>query len=195
MAPGTPLATGGTGTRSVLDLDMDCKTFRDNHAVFVDLACSALEENEMREHLRGCPNCARHDTVVRRSLMLVRSLPTIDVSPDFQARLDARLRAIAMEPPAAARMWRPSYRTFAALAAGVAFVTYLAAETMRRAGPAELRFEPVVATAPQPEPEQSLVATSALVATVPTGMSVWPAIMVASQAPMHFVAAEMASER
>jgi hypothetical protein len=64
-----------------------------------------------------------------------------------------------------------------------------------KAAPVEVRFAPVVATAPEPEPEPSLVATSAFVATVPTGMSVWPAIMVASQAPIHFVAAEMENER
>jgi hypothetical protein len=52
---------------------------------------------------------------------------------------------------------------------------------------------PVVASIP--ELETSPVASSALVATVATGMSVWPAIMVASQAPIHFVAAEMATER
>jgi hypothetical protein len=191
--PGTPIFAGGTGTRPVSGLDMDCRTFRDNHVVFVDLACSAFEENEMREHLRRCPSCARHDMIVRRSLMLVRNLPTIEPSPDFQARLEARLRTVAMEPTIVARTWRPSYRTFAALAAGVAFVTYLAADALRNAGPVEVRFAPVVATAPEPEP--SPMATSALVATVPTGMSVWPAIMVASQAPIHFVAAEMASER
>jgi hypothetical protein len=147
----------------------------------------------MREHMHVCPNCARHDTVVRRSLMLVRSLPTIELSPDFQARLEARLRATVIEGAPSPRRIRPSYRTFAALAAGVAVVTYLAADMVRHARPAEVRFAPVLAMAP--EQELSPVATSAFVATVPTGMSVWPAIMVASQAPMHFVAAEMATER
>lgn len=172
---------------------MDCRTFRDNHTVFVDLACSALEENAMREHLRGCPSCAKHDALVRRSLMLVKSLPTVEVSPDFQARLEARLRATAMESAVAPRRLRVSYRAFLALAAGVAFVTYLAADLLRDARPAEIRLAPVLAVAP--EQELSPVATSALVATVPTGMSVWPAIMAASQAPIHFVAAEMAAER
>ena len=174
---------------------MDCRKFRDNHAVFVDLACSALEENELREHVRQCPSCARHDALVRRSLMLVRSLPTIEPSPDFQARLEARLRAVSMEPVVKPRAWRPSYRSFAAIAAGVVFVTYFAADLLRRGEPTEVRFAPVVATAPEQEPELSPIATSALVATVPTGMSVWPAIMAASQAPIHFVAAEMANER
>jgi len=33
------------------------------------------------------------------------------------------------------------------------------------------------------------------VATVPTGMSIWPAIVMASQAPSRLMAAELASER
>ena len=172
---------------------MDCRTFRDNHTVFVDLACSAFEESVMREHLRGCPSCARHDTLVRRSLMLVKSLPTIEPSPDFQARLEARLRATALEKFDAPRRRRPSFGVLAAAAAGVAFVTYLASGLLRDARTPEMRLAPVLASAP--EQEYSPVATSALVATVPTGMSVWPAIMAASQAPIHFVAAEMASER
>jgi hypothetical protein len=145
----------------------------------------------MRQHLRDCPLCSRHDTVVRRSLMLVKSLPTIEPSPDFQARLEARLRTVTV-PVATSPALRGSYAAFVALAAGVAFVAFLAASAMRGA-PTEIRMAPVVASIPEYEP--SPVATPAFVATVPTGMSVWPAIMVASQAPIHFVAAEMATER
>ena len=153
--------------------------------------CSALEENEMRQHMRQCPKCSRHDTVIRRSLMLVKSLPSIELSPDFRARLEARLQATS--PVVVPRSMTRSYAAFAALAAGIGFVAFLAAGVMRDATPREIRMAPVVASIP--EPELSPVATSALVATVPTGMSVWPAIMVASQAPIHFVAAEMATER
>ena len=171
---------------------MDCREFRDKHTLFVDQLCSALDENELRQHMRSCPKCSRHDTVVRRSLMLVKSLPSIEVSPDFRARLEARLRASASPVPAR-RSIAGSYASFFALAAGVAFVAYLAADVVRRGTPTELPMAPVVASLPELEP--SSVATSAIVATVPTGMSVWPAIMVASQAPIHFVAAEMATER
>lgn len=147
----------------------------------------------MRQHMSSCPKCSRHDTLVRRSLMLVRSLPTIEPSPDFRARLEARLR-IAMAPSAAtARPVRASLGTFVAMAAGVAVVAYLAVDAIRQAGPNEIRMAPVVATLPELEP--SSAATPALMASVPTGMSVWPAIMLASQAPMHFVAAEMTTER
>src|SRR5688572_22217340 len=170
---------------------MDCRRFRNNHAPFVDLRCSVHEEGEMRMHMRECPVCARHDMVVRRSLMLVKSLPTIETSPDFGARLDARLRASPRE--VTPRRSRISYVVVAAAAAGVMFMTYLATDTLRTGAPREIRLAPVVASAPESEP--SPVATSGFVATVPTGMSVWPAIMVASQATIHFVAAEMATER
>jgi hypothetical protein len=80
---------------------------------------------------------------------------------------------------------------FAAVAAGLVIVASLAVTVMR--GDDVIRMAPVVATLPESEPSQTM--TPALVATVPTGMSVWPAIMAASQASVHFVAAELAPER
>lgn len=146
----------------------------------------------MRMHMRDCPACARHDTVIRRSLMLVKSLPTIELSPGFRARLEARLFASSHEMTAPRRM-RFSLGAFAAVAAGVTFVAYLATDLLRNAAPAEIRLAPVVASVP--DWDLSPLATSGLVATVPTGMSVWPAIMLASQAPIHYVATETSTER
>jgi hypothetical protein len=171
---------------------MDCKQFRDRHAPFVDLLCSANDETEMREHIRDCAPCARHDMLVRRSLMLVKSLPTIEPSPDFQARLEARLRSTRFETPRT-RSLRISYASFAALAAAVGFVALLGLFATRRAEPRLIRLPPVVASVP--DIESSPFAATALVAAVPTGMSVWPAIMAASEAPVQFVAAELATER
>ena len=71
---------------------MDCREFQDKHALLIDVRCSALEEDEMREHMRECPRCARQDALVRRSLFLVRNLTPIEPSPGFRARLNARLR-------------------------------------------------------------------------------------------------------
>jgi len=170
---------------------MDCRRFRDQHALLIDLRCSAVEENEMRQHMRACPACAHHDALVRRSLMLVRSLPTIEPSPDFQARLEARLRTVTRGVDAP-RPLRFSVGTFMAIAATVAFVAVVASLANRQTMP-EVRMAPVVATAPEVGPTH--LASSALVATVPTGMPVWPAIISATQVPMHFVAAEMAAER
>ena len=172
---------------------MDCRAFRDNHASYIDQRCSAVEEHEMRQHAQGCVSCARHDTRIRRSLMLVRNLPSVDVSPDFQARLNARLRG--MTPPYIAAT-RPvtSFRSFAVIAAGIVFVAYLAAEIVSRGHPAPIELAPVVATLPEMGNSQLATGGPALVATVPSGMSVWPALMVASQS-VHFVAAELSTER
>ena len=156
--------------------------------------CSAQDESEMRAHMRSCRECERHDTVIRRSLMLVRNLPTIEPSPEFRARLDAKIRAVALEPAMSVpKPMRFSMRALASMAAGVAFVSYLATDLIRRPQPAEITMAPVVATLS--ESESAHVATPAMVAAVPTGMSVWPAIMLASQAQFQFVAAELASER
>ena len=171
---------------------MDCREFRDNHAPYIDQRLSAVDENEMRRHMQDCERCAKHDTRIRRSLIMVRSLPTIDPSPDFQARLNARIRAL---PPAGGMVSQPPIRSFAALAASVVLVAYLAAELLMRGAPAAIELAPVVATLPEMQGgANSQVATPALVATVQTGMSVWPALMVASQS-VHFVAAELSSER
>ena len=173
---------------------MDCRRFLENHASYVDLRCSAIEEREFQQHLATCQRCARHDTMVRRSLLLVKSLPTIQPSADFRARLDARLRSV--QPEMSAPRFRPTLfrlplSAFAAVAAGLVIVAALAATVLR--GDDVVRLAPVVATLPETEPSQGM--TPALVATVPTGMSVWPAIMAASQASVHFVAAELAPER
>lgn len=168
---------------------MDCREFLDNHSLYIDLRCSAIEERAFQQHAAECPECAHHDAMVRRSLLLVKSLPAIEPSPDFRARLDARLRLV--QPELGAPRFRPSFSTFAALAAGIVLVAALAANSMRR-GDTVIQMAPVVATLPEPQPSQVL--SPALVATVPTGMSVWPAIMAASQASVHFVAAELAPE-
>jgi len=170
---------------------MDCREFLDNHALYIDLRCSAIEERAFQAHAAECPKCAHHDAMVRRSLLLFKSLPTIEPSPGFRARLDARLKSV--QPEVAAPRFRPSLSAFGAMAAGIVLVAVVAASEMRRAGGEVIRMAPVVATLPEPEPSQVL--TPALVATVPTGMSVWPAIMAASQASVHFVAAELAPER
>jgi hypothetical protein len=169
---------------------MDCREFLDNHALFVDLRCSAIEERAFQQHAAECPKCAHHDAMVRRSLLLVKSLPTIEPSPDFRARLDERLKHV--QPEVVAPRVRPALSMYATLAAAAVVVAVLAANSFGR-GNEVIRMAPVVATLPEPEPSQAL--TPALVATVPTGMSVWPAIMAASQASVHFVAAELAPER
>lgn len=175
---------------------MDCREFRNKHVAFVDDLLSGIEMRDMRRHLNDCPRCSRMDTAVRRSLILVRNLPNIEPSPEFMARLNARLEALG--PSAAVdrvspRPYLPSLAAFAALAAGIAAVAFIATQADRhyvRQQPAEL--PPALATLPEATPAP--VANAAFVASVPTGIPVWPAVLMAGQAPMHFASMEFAED-
>jgi len=158
---------------------MDCRKFRDKHAIFVDNICSDLDALEMRSHMRFCSECDRFDTVVRRGILLVRNLPSIRPSPDFSARLSARIRAEALNE-AIASGTSPKFAQWVSLAAAVTVLALGVARIFATRQPEPYRMAPVVASRPLHAP--SPFGTSALVATVPTGMSIWPAIMMASQA-------------
>jgi hypothetical protein len=123
---------------------------------------------------------------------LVRNLPRIRPSSEFSERLSARLlaeSAIAANPGASlSRQAR-----VASLAAAAVVLALGAARAFTSRQPDLYRMAPVVATAPLST--TSPFGTSALVATVPTGMSIWPAIMMASQAPAHYAASESVTER
>ena len=74
--------------------------------------------------------------------------------------------------------------TFVALAAGIAVAAGVSMSVML-AGDDDrvIRLAPVVATLPEPEP--SPIATPAMVASMPAGMPIWPAVFVAQRAPLH----------
>ena len=100
---------------------MDCREFRSKHVAFVDDLLPAVEMDAMQQHVTICSRCSRHNTAIRRSLMLVRSLPSIEPSPDFIARLNARLEEmgpVSRVDLVAPRPYLPSLSAFAALAAG-----------------------------------------------------------------------------
>jgi hypothetical protein len=180
---------------------MNCREFRRKHDAYIDDTLSGVELDAMARHRSLCESCARADTRVRRALLVAHNLPTIEPSARFSERLQMRLaqeRALL----AAAHVshgaiigsrWRPlSVGAYAAMAAGILVVAGLAA-TLTRVGHEQdaIRLAPVVATLPEPEP--STLATPAMVASMPTGMTVWPALYVAQQAPWHF--ASDAAER
>jgi anti-sigma factor RsiW len=176
---------------------MNCREFRNKHVAFVDDFLPAVEMESMRRHVQACPQCSRHDTSIRRSLMLVRSLPPIEPSPDFMARLEVRLQEVGRPrtDEVASKPALPSLATFTALAAGIAAIGYIAVDTTRYFSPSEpLRLAPVVATMPETVP--TTLASPAFVASVPTGMAVWPAVLsVTGQAPLHFASMEFREAR
>ena len=185
---------------------MDCGSFRDNHAAFIDNALDDVELAQMRAHRAECAPCAEHDATVRRALLLFRNMPMIEPSPDFGRRLNARLRETERSlawSHAGAR--GPSWTTFAWAASGVLAAGYILVATFGGsigavARSTELALAPIVVTAHVPPARvarapvgplrASPMASPAIVASVSMGMPVWPAALLAAQAPMHFAATE-----
>ena len=175
---------------------MDCRTFRKKHVAFIDDTLPGIELAAMYRHLDECERCGRHDSTLRRGLMLVRSLPTIQPSGDFSARLASRLRDARLYEEQAAvagalgRM--PALVSFSALAAGLAVVGYvgyvasIAASMPHTAR--ELTLAPVIAS--QPEPASLPFASPALVASFSSGVPLWPTALLAEETPVQFVNAE-----
>jgi hypothetical protein len=170
---------------------MNCREFRRKHDAYIDDTLSGVELDAMARHRSLCDECARLDTRVRRALLVAHNLPTIELSAGFGERFQIRLaeermRMAALRTTAATGpRWRPSSPSgYAAMAAGLITVAGLAA-TLSGIGrePEVIRLAPVVATLPELEP--SMLASPAMVASMPTGMTVWPALYVAQQAPWH----------
>lgn len=170
---------------------MNCREFRRKHDAYIDDTLSGVDLDAMARHRSLCDECARLDTRVRRALLIAHNLPSIGLSPEFHERLqtrlaEERLRMAALQAASTSSYWwRPtSPGAYAAMAAGIITVAGLAAtlSTFDRE-PQVVRLAPVVASLPEPEP--SMLATPAMVASMPTGMTVWPALYVAQQAPWH----------
>jgi hypothetical protein len=175
---------------------MDCREFRKKHVAFVDDFLPAVEMDAMQRHVRMCSRCSRRDTVVRRSLLVVRNLPTIEPSPDFMARLNARLQEVgpvSRVEYAPTRSPLPSLGVFAILAAGVVAIGYVTIHTTRSFRPEAATLPAVVASAP--EAVDTPLTSAAIVASVPTGMPVWPAVLMAGEAPLTFASLEFRDTR
>lgn len=174
---------------------MDCRKFRNNHVAYVDDLLPAFEMDAMQRHLMVCPACAHHDTKIRRGLILIRNLPPIEASPDFMERLNARLAQLpaeARQDHAGPRSYVSSVGTFAALAAGLAAVAYMAMETNRYFAPTgAANVVPVVASASMASDEPAPISNAALVASVPTGIPVWPTVLMVGQSPLRFASMEL----
>ena len=165
---------------------MDCRTFRRKHLGFVDDTLSGVDTVAMREHVSGCAACARLDRQVRRSLMVARSLPPVHVSPDFRARLLMRLRSERGRPAPRVRRRMPSARVMVAVAAGLATAMVLAREVVGTGDEAVAVRSYVEASAPVAPPVAETPSDPMLVAAVSSGVPVWPALMIAQDAPINF---------
>ncbi len=168
---------------------MDCRKFRNKHVAFVDDLLPAVEMDALQQHLTVCSRCSRQDTAIRRSLMLVRNLPPIEPSPEFMARLNHRLQHLepaARDHVVSFSMRLSSVGAFAAMAAGIVAVAYMALETSNYYAPRAGTQMPAAVASLAADPASATMGDAAFVASVPTGIPVWPAVLMVGQAPMRF---------
>lgn len=162
---------------------MRCSEFKDLHCSFVDDTLAGVELVRMQGHIAECADCARLDARVRRSLMLVRSLAPIEPSADFSSRLDARLRECRLSQ---ARVSASGFRTVAAIGAiaSLLMLGYVA-ETMRTVDqhPMEIVLPPAIAMAVPPDTTPA----PSIVASVSTGIPIWPAAVLVEQGGLQTV--------
>lgn len=172
---------------------MNCREFRNKHDAYVDDTLSGVDLDAMALHRQLCERCSQLDTRVRRALLVARNLPTIQPSAAFSERLRARLDAERTsgemlherrDPFIAAG--RSIFGTrYTVIAMGILMTAGVAGTfALTRAREELIQMPPVVASVP--ETDMSPLTTPTMVASVSTGMPMWPAVFVAQQAPWHF---------
>ena len=66
---------------------MDCLEFRNQYLAFADQTLPPEAQSAADMHLASCSICARHDLAMRRGLLVLRNLPSVEPSSDFYVRL------------------------------------------------------------------------------------------------------------
>lgn len=178
---------------------MDCRSFRKQHLAYVDDTLSGDETSLAQAHLSDCDPCKAHDTLVRRSLMMARSLPPIEPTAEFQERLRTSLEACRQEraKKLAREAARPARKvatgtthTVAALGAGMIIGALgWSGLTTTFAKPATVAMQPTAVSQPVVPSEHPYI-TPALMQAMSTGNPVWPAAMLIEDVPTYFVTAD-----
>jgi hypothetical protein len=71
--------------------NVECRSVLALHVEYVDGALGRREAARVAAHLAACSSCARYDRIVRHGVQLVRELPQVAPSTDFEQRLQHRL--------------------------------------------------------------------------------------------------------
>lgn len=175
---------------------MDCRSFRRNHLAYLDDTLPGVQMAEMRDHMQNCTRCARQDAAVRRSLLLLRNVPAIQPSRDFNERLQRRLSLESARTPRHEAAFRgPSLAVFAGTAASVVTLGALGAMLLGAPSSAQANYPRLPAVVAYPSvvvdgPSESL-SMPAFVASMSTGMPVWPALLLADEGSVRFATAEL----
>ena len=80
----TPRNADRSGTDS-------CREFLARHSDYLDGLLPADQAASLQLHMHACRVCARYDRIVRQGAELVRELPDVAPSPDFEQRLQHRI--------------------------------------------------------------------------------------------------------
>lgn len=169
---------------------MDCLEFRNQYLAYVDQTLPPPAQSAADMHLATCRLCARHDLAMRRGLLVLRNLPSVEPSSDFFDRLTTTLHRMERSEERASRYRGPGLGAFAAATAGVVGVGFLAAVVFNWTAQARnLALAPVIATAPAVAPYPST--NSSFVASASAGLPIWPAAMLVDQAPVRFASEEL----
>ena len=166
---------------------MDCREFCEQHVAFVDDTLAGIELVRMQRHIAECESCAKHDAKIRRALLLIRNLPSIELSADFSERLEARLKECHSEHLLATTQRNLRRGAIAATLASAVMLGYIGTTLYHRSdAPRDLVMPPVIASIPEPELTPITTSTPAIVASVSAGLTIWPAALFAEQVPVHF---------
>jgi hypothetical protein len=171
---------------------MDCKEFATLHASYIDDTLPGYQMVAMRGHLTICAKCSKRDAEIRRSLILLKNLPSVEVSEGFQEKLRARITA---EGPAYQRQRgsNTTWMRWSAVAAGlIALAGAKGWYERERIVDAPIRLPAVFASAPVTYAGDDESAP-AYVASMSTGIPMWPALMLAEEGPLRFAGVQTAS--
>ena len=184
---------------------MDCREFRKQHFAYLDDTLPGDSMAVAQQHLMKCDSCAAHDTMVRRSLMLVRNVRVIEPSADFRKRMKVRLDEARREKQqeqlrraerANSASMRTSFRQpviFSFVAAGV-LVAGTMAWRSRTAAPEQIitmqpapTIQPVIGNTLDSTSQPAIYVSPAMLQAMATGNPMWPAALMVDDAPSQLV--------
>jgi len=169
---------------------MDCRDFKEKHFAFVDDTLPGIELIGMQVHLTECDVCAKQDAMVRRSLLLFRNLPSIEPSADFSSRLQQKLNAAKLADQEA-NSGRARKLAATVAVTSIVMLGYIAVSLRQVDYPQDIVLAPVVAIASAPGATPMSAPAPEMVASVPAGLPIWTAALLAEQAPVHFASLDL----
>ena len=162
---------------------MDCRTFRRNHCAYIDDTLPGVDLVAMEAHRAECAACGDYDARVRRSLLVVRNLPPIEVSADFSERLYQRLGEIEVDRRPVLTRSASRVPRYGAVAAGLLLASMGGLALFDGDQPLHVELQPVVAS--ERAHASDALSDAAIMATASAGLPVWPALILAEEIPMQ----------